>query len=197
MCFSARRGSASLPAQLGVQARLQGEGVPWARWVVAKAVGLRCEALQRRRGVSLEPQRERKASEAWRSSQVILLVRTSARTCRRADCMVGLWIPLRAAGEAEGEKAGTPGKGSRAGKPLLPGGWSPLLSLGHANTVRLTTSGSIALAHIQTAVKPQRGFLFYTFNLMKSDLGHVTIRGGRNKGSAIKGRATIWEVCTV
>lgn len=44
--------------------------------------------------------------------------------------MVGLWRPLRAAGEAEGEKPGTPGKDSKPGKPLLPGGWSPLLSPG-------------------------------------------------------------------
>lgn len=121
--FSARRGSVSLPAQLGVQAWLQGEGVPRACWVVAKAVRLRSEALQRRRGVSLEAQRERKAAEARVVFRTfILLTWTSACTCRRADCMVGLWSPLRAAGEPAGEKAGTPGKGSRAGKPPLPGG---------------------------------------------------------------------------
>lgn len=44
--------------------------------------------------------------------------------------MAGLWRPPRAAGEAEGEKPGTPGKGSRPGNPLLPGGWRPLLSPG-------------------------------------------------------------------
>lgn len=44
--------------------------------------------------------------------------------------MVGLWRPLRAAGEAEGEKPGTPGKDNKPGKPLLPGGWSPLLNPG-------------------------------------------------------------------
>lgn len=43
-------------------------------------------------------------------------------TCSRADCMVGLWRPPRAAGEAEGEKPGTPGKDSKLGNPLLPGG---------------------------------------------------------------------------
>lgn len=44
--------------------------------------------------------------------------------------MVGLWRPPRAAGEAAGEKPGTPEKDSKPGKPLLPGGWSPLLSPG-------------------------------------------------------------------
>ena len=43
--------------------------------------------------------------------------------------MAGLWRPLREAGEPEGEKAGTPGKDSRPGKPPPPGGWSPPLSL--------------------------------------------------------------------
>lgn len=64
MHFSARQWSVSLPAQLGVQAWLQGEGVTRACWVVAKAVWLRSEALQRRRGVSLGAQRETRAAEA-------------------------------------------------------------------------------------------------------------------------------------
>lgn len=63
MRFSTHRRSVSLPAQLGVQAWLQGEGVPRACWVVAKAVWLRSEALQRRRGVSLGAQRETRAAE--------------------------------------------------------------------------------------------------------------------------------------
>lgn len=46
--------------------------------------------------------------------------------------MDGLWRPLRAAGEAEGEKPGTPGKDSKPGNPLLPGGWRPLVNLEHA-----------------------------------------------------------------
>lgn len=37
---------------------------------------------------------------------------------------------MRLAGEAEGEKPGTPGKDSKPGNPLLPGGWSPLLNPG-------------------------------------------------------------------
>lgn len=44
--------------------------------------------------------------------------------------MAWLWRPLRPAGEAEGEKPGIPGKDSRPGNPLLPGGWSPLLNPG-------------------------------------------------------------------
>lgn len=44
--------------------------------------------------------------------------------------MAWLWRPLRVAGEAEGEKPGTPGKDSKPGNPLLPGGWSPLLNPG-------------------------------------------------------------------
>lgn len=44
--------------------------------------------------------------------------------------MAGLWRPLRAAGEAEAEKPGTPGKESKPGNPLLPGGCSPLLNPG-------------------------------------------------------------------
>jgi len=43
--------------------------------------------------------------------------------------MSGLWRPPRFAGEAEGEKPGTPGKDSKPGNPLLPGGWRPLLNL--------------------------------------------------------------------
>lgn len=41
-----------------------------------------------------------------------------------------MWRPPRAAGEAEGEKLGTPGKGSKLGNPLLPGGWRPLVNPG-------------------------------------------------------------------
>ncbi|TNN78998.1 hypothetical protein EYF80_010677 [Liparis tanakae] len=55
--------------------------------------------------------------------------RARERQEHRADCMAGLWRPPRFAGDAEGEKPGTPGKDSKPGNPLLPGGWRPLLNL--------------------------------------------------------------------
>lgn len=108
--FSARRGSVSLPAQLGVQAWLQGEGIPRACWVVAKAVRLRSEALQRRRGVSLEAQRERKAAEARR----FLEHSYSSRG----------WAPVPAGGQTAwwgcGFHSGQPGR-RRERRPAPPG----------------------------------------------------------------------------
>lgn len=93
--FSAGPMSASLPAQLRVQAWLQGEGVPWACWVVAKAVGLRSEALQRRCGVSLEAQREMRAAEVFSFSKVMFVVWTSARYLQEGRLHGGVVDPTQ------------------------------------------------------------------------------------------------------
>lgn len=108
----------SLPPRM--QAWLKGEGVSRAWRVAGEAVGLRGKAFQSRGGVSLERDTE-EFQQVTLKFRYFTCVQVPVPTCRRADGMVGLWRPLRAAGEAEGVKPGTPGKDSKPGKAPLPG----------------------------------------------------------------------------
>lgn len=103
-----------------MQTWLKGEGVSWAWRVAGEAVGLRGKAFQSRGGVSLERDTEEYQQVTLKFRHFICVL-VPVHTCRRADGMVGLWRPLRAAGEAEGVKPGTPGKDSNPGKAPLPG----------------------------------------------------------------------------
>lgn len=164
MRFSARCGSVSLPAQLGVQAWLQGEGVPRACWVVAKAVRLRSEALQRRRGVSLGAQRERKAAEARLVFRTFILTHVDERLYLQEGGLHG--------GVVESTQ-GSWGGGGREGRHPWEGqqGWEATTSWRlKPRTHKHSNLGSITHTHPDS---DNMFFLFYTFDLVKSDLEHL------------------------
>lgn len=119
----------SLPPRM--QAWLKGEGVSRAWRVTGEAVGLRGKAFKSRVGMSLERDAE-EFQHMTTKFRYFTCVQVPVPTCRRADGMAGLWRPLRAAGEAEGVKPGTPGKESKPGKAPLPGPCSPPPSLENA-----------------------------------------------------------------
>lgn len=111
-----------------MQAWLKGERVSRAWRVAGEAVGLRGKAFQSRSGMSLERDME-EFQHMTTKFRFFTCVQVPVRTCRSADGMVGLWRPLRAAGEAEEVKPGTPGKESKPGKAPFPGPCSPPPSL--------------------------------------------------------------------